>query len=93
MPNKASSRKRVRQNERRRIRNRDQRSTMRSSVKKLAKIIESKDLTGLDAALQAAQSKLGKAAKRNLIKKNALSRKQSRLTKAVNRAKVAAASA
>lgn len=86
MPNKKSSMKRARQNERRRIRNRQARSDMRTAVKKAAKAIEAKD-ESLSSAVQTAQSKLGKAAKRNLIKKNAMRRVQSRLMKKAARVK------
>ena len=92
MPNKVSARKRVRQNETRRARNRATRSEMRSAVKKVVSLAEAKDVApaAIDAALVGAQSKLAKAAKRNIIKKNKLARQTSRLMKAANKAKQAA---
>lgn len=91
MPNKASARKRVRQNETRRIRNRSARSEMRSAVKKAVTVIAEKKTKEVAASLSEAQSKLAKAAKRNLIKKNKLARTQSRLMKAANKASKGAA--
>lgn len=92
MPNKESSRKRVRQNERRNTRNRAARSDMRSAVKNVATAISAKKSgEDLQKAVRAAQSKLGKASKRKLIKKNKASRLQSRLMKAANRASKTAA--
>ncbi|MCC6548350.1 30S ribosomal protein S20 [Candidatus Sumerlaeota bacterium] len=92
MPNKESSRKRVRQNERRNTRNRAARSDMRSAVKNVATTISAKKSgEDLQKAVRAAQSKLGKASKRKLIKKNKAYRLQSRLMKAANRASKTAA--
>lgn len=86
MPNKASAIKRVRQNERRRLRNRSARSDMRTSVKKAEEAISTgaEEMTG---AVRDAQSKLARAAKTKLIKKNAMRRKQSRLMKAAAKKK------
>ena len=92
MPNKASAKKRVRQNERRRVHNRAVRSDMRTSIKKAITAIEAVSAEA-PVAIQEAQSKLAKAAKRNIIKKNTLARRTSRLMKASNKAKQAAATA
>jgi len=86
VPNKVSAKKRVRQNERRRVHNRAIRSDMRTAIKKATTAIET-SAADTPASLQAAQSKLAKAAKRNIIKKNNLARKISRLMKAANKAK------
>ena len=91
MPNKKSSLKRVRQNDRRRIHNRSKRSAMRTSVKSVRLAVENNDTESLDQKLKTAQSKLGKAAKTNLIKKGNASRQVSRLSKLVNKAKSAEA--
>lgn len=92
VPNKVSARKRVRQNEARRVRNRATRSEMRSAVKKVVSLAQAKDAAPatIDSAVVNAQSKLAKAAKRNIIKKNKLARQTSRLMKAANKAKQAA---
>jgi small subunit ribosomal protein S20 len=91
VPNKKSAEKRVRQNERRRLRNRSKRSTLRKAIREVRIAIETKSLEGVDEKLSLAQSKLGKAAKTNLIKKNNASRRISRLMKAVSTAQRATA--
>jgi small subunit ribosomal protein S20 len=91
VPNKVSARKRVRQNAKRRVHNRAIRSEMRSVVRKAAVAVAENQTDLAPAAIVAAQSTLAKAAKRNLIKKNTMSRKTSRLMKAANRAKAAQA--
>lgn len=90
MPNKKSAIKRVRQAEKRRAHNRAKRSAMRTSVKKVETAAAHAEVENIDALLIDAQSKLGKAAKSKLIKKNAMARKQSRLAKKVNAAKAKA---
>lgn len=89
MPNKKSAAKRVRQNEKRRIRNRAKRSDMRSAVKDVNSAIAGGSVENLEKLLSEAQSKLGKAAKTNLIKKEKASRVTSRLAKAIAKAKAA----
>ncbi len=91
MANKLSSIKRARQNEARRIRNKAVRSDMRTSVKTVQKQLSENSVEGIDSTLSKAQSKLAKAAKRNIIKKNKLARMQSRLMKAAAKAKKAEA--
>ncbi len=87
MPNKASSIKRVRQNERRRLHNRSARGEMRTSVKKAETAIVEGKVEEMTSAVRDAQSKLSRAAKTGLIKKNAMRRKQSRLMKAAAKKK------
>jgi small subunit ribosomal protein S20 len=89
VPNKKSAIKRVRQNEKRRIRNKAKRSTMRTSIKKVREAIDTQNVEALPALLRDAQSKLDKAAKTNLIKKGNASRRVSRLVKAKARAEAA----
>jgi small subunit ribosomal protein S20 len=90
VPNKPQTRKRVRQNEKRRAHNRQLRSSMRTAVKKVNNSIEEKQAETLDSTLKEAQSKLGKAAKVGLIKKNTMARTQSRLMKKAAAVKKAA---
>lgn len=91
MPNKKSAEKRVRQNERRRIRNKAKKSALRRAIRDVRIAIDTKDLEGVAPKLSVAQSKLGKAAKTNLVKKNNASRRIARLARAVNKAQQAAA--
>jgi len=90
VPNKPSAIKRVRQNERRRIRNKAKRSTMRSTIKKVRVALEENNTEALPELLRQAQSKLGKAAKTNLVKKGNARRRTSRLMKARNKMEAAA---
>lgn len=92
MPNKKSAIKRVRQNERRRLRNRAKRGAMRTAIKKFNHAIEHNQIENLEEVARDAQAKLGKAAKTKLIKKNAMARYQSRLMKAAHKAKLHGAS-
>lgn len=79
----------MRQNERRRIRNKSKKSALRKSIRDVRVAIDSKEFEGIAPKLSLAQSKLGKAAKTNLIKKNNASRRVSRLMRAVNKAQQA----
>lgn len=87
MPNKASAKKRVRQNEVRRIRNRARSSDMRLAMKKVRRALDAGELENIDALLQKAQSKVDKAAKTPILKKETGRRYISRLNTAVKKAK------
>lgn len=78
--------KRVRQNEKRRTRNRHVLATLRSTIKTVRKAIETSDATGAKAALPRALKALEQAASKGVIHKRQASRKIGRLTKAVNAA-------
>ena len=80
MANIKSAKKRARQAVKRNQHNVSQRSEMRTSVKKVIKLIESGDKAAADAALQAATSTLDSSATKGLIHKNKASRHKSRLT-------------
>ncbi len=84
MANLKSSKKRIRQTERRRLRNASKRSAMRTAIKKVRYAIEAGDAERAVAALPTALSRVGKAAKTGLIHKNAAARYSSRLTRQVN---------
>ncbi len=76
--------KRARQNEKRRLRNLQIRSTVKSSVKKVRVTIEGKDVEGAKKALLAAIPLIQKARSKSILHKNASARKISRLTRQVN---------
>ena len=90
MPNKKSAMKRVRQNERRRVRNRVRRSAMRTSIRKVRLAVEENNLEQLAPSVIDAQSKLDKAAKTNLVKMRNASRRIGRLMKAAHKARTTA---
>ena len=83
MAHSISARKRIRQNQKRALQNKDRMSRMRTFLKKVEEAIESKDKTIAQDALKAVQPELMRAASRNLIHKKTASRKVSRLAKRV----------
>ena len=87
MANVASAEKRNRQRLRRRERNIFHLSTLRTQVKKVNKALLANDKKAAEAALLIAVKAIDKAAQHGVIKKETASRKVSRLTLAVNRAK------
>lgn len=76
--------KRVRQNEKRRVRNRQILSTSRTFIKRVRAAVDSGDIAEAQAALPAAVKSLNSAASKGVIHRNQAARKISRLTKAVN---------
>lgn len=84
MATHASALKRVRQNEKRRLRNLHIKSTVKTAVKKVREAIEKKDVEGAQKALRKAISLIQKACSKGVFHKNTSSRKISRLTRAVN---------
>lgn len=89
MPNSESAKKRLRQNETRRLRNKANRSAVRSQIKKVRLAVESGDLQKADEELKIAAKKLDKAGAANLIHPNKAARHKSRLSKMVLKAKQA----
>ena len=90
MANHKSALKRARQNERRRIHNRDIRSAYRTEIKKFHALIEAGNKEEAATALPAVQKVIDKAYSKGIIKKNNASRKKSRLTLSLNKALAAA---
>ncbi len=85
MAHTKSSKKRVRQNERRREHNRALRGRMRTAVKAAEKLSPDADAPTVQTALSLAASELDRAARKRLIHPNAAARKKSRLAKRVLR--------
>ena len=83
MPRIKSAKKRMRQGKRAAVNNRQQRSQLRTALKKV------RAATGDDAksAYHDAVKLLDRAGRNNLIHRNTASRQKSRLAKAINRAK------
>lgn len=84
MPNHKSAMKRVRQNEKRRLRNRHIISTTRTYIKNVRAAIDSGDVAAAKEALPTAVNALNAAVSKGVIHRNQASRKISRLTTAVN---------
>jgi len=75
--------KRIRQNEKKRIRNRNITSTMRSAVKKLEQAIQEQKQADAQTLLQKTVSIIDRAVTKGVIHKNKASRSVSRLTRKV----------
>lgn len=86
MANSPQARKRARQNVKRRRHNMSQRSTLRSSIKKLLKLIAGKDHAALPEAYRMATSQIDRAVTKGLHHKNRAARLKSRLDNKVKTA-------
>ena len=84
MPNHKSAMKRVRQNEKRRIRNRHIMSTTRTYIKIVRTAIDNGNAEAAREALPKAVNALNAAVSKGVVHRNQASRKISRLTLAVN---------
>lgn len=94
MPNNRNAKKTMRQDEKRRARNRSARSMLRSIIKKLRTSAEAEGASdSVQLQLRTVTKKLDQAAAKNLIHANAASRTKSRLAKFVNGKGATAASA
>lgn len=96
MPNTDSARRALRKMERRRVRNRQQRSALRTTVKKVraaAAAVPAGAQTVADAkaVLMVAIKKLDQSAAKHLIHPNKAARDKSRLTKLINKLSAAPA--
>ena len=80
MANTASARKRIRQTEKRTIRNRARRSRARTFLRKVEQAIAGGDKTQAQQAFQAAQPELQRAVTKGVFHRNTISRKLSRLS-------------
>jgi small subunit ribosomal protein S20 len=79
LANTKSAKKRMRQNEKRRIRNREVKSRTRSFIKLAGVAIESGDVSASEQAVQKAISEIDRAAQKGVIHKNNAARHKSRL--------------
>lgn len=78
--------KRIRQNEKRRLRNQSWQTRIKTSIKKVEEALEKKEKEIIQNLLQEAIKIISKAASKGIIHKNNASRKISRLMKKVNSA-------
>jgi small subunit ribosomal protein S20 len=92
MANTASARKRIRQNEKRTVRNRARRSRVRTYLRKVEQAIAEGDKGVAAEALKAAQPELQRAATKGVLHRNTVARKLSRLSSRI-KSLAAAASA
>jgi small subunit ribosomal protein S20 len=80
MPNTKIAKKALRQSQKARLRNRSQRSTLRTAIKKVRAAAEGDDSSAAQEAFRAATKKIDQAAAKNLLHKNAAARTKSRLS-------------
>lgn len=85
----SSAEKRHRQSEERRIRNKAVKSSIRTSVKKFVSTVHDKDVGTAEASLKEMIKKIDTASCKGIIKKNAASRKKSRMQRLFNTLKAA----
>lgn len=81
LANIESAKKRMRQNVKRRVRNRMVRNKTRTFVKKANQMIEAGDQSAAIIAVQAAMSQLDRAAQKGVVHHNNADRRKSRLAK------------
>ena len=86
MPNHKSAEKRMRQNEKRRVINRNNRGRLRTGIKKLRAALESGDQAAVQGLLPETVSLIDKAVQKGALHRNAAARYKSRLTVRVNEA-------
>jgi small subunit ribosomal protein S20 len=87
MPNTKSAAKAMRQSIKRRSHNLEIKDKFKSAVKEVKSLIATGKKSDAVKALEKAMSELDKAVKKNVIVKNAASRKKSRLAKAIAKLK------
>ncbi|MEZ0230384.1 MAG: 30S ribosomal protein S20 [Planctomycetota bacterium] len=86
MPTSNQSRKRVRQNEKRRLRHKAKKTEIKTLHKKIVKdISDKKDAAALAAEMKSLQTKLDKAAKSHSLHPNTVARRKSRLQRKLNK--------
>ncbi len=89
MPNTKSAKKMVRVAERRRLRNRPIRSSVRTYIRKAERAISATEESAASAVVTAIRA-LDKAVNKGVIHRNNAARRKSRLMKKLNRANAAA---
>jgi len=85
LANHKSAEKRARQNLKRRLRNREQRSKIKTTIRKVETAISEKNADTAATHLKAAIHVLDKAVSKGIVHKNKAARKKSSLTIKVNR--------
>jgi len=86
MPNHKSAEKRMRQNEKRRVKNRGNRTKVRTYIKKLRSALESGKADEIQRTLPEAISVIDKSVQKGVLHANAAARYKSRLTVRANQA-------
>jgi small subunit ribosomal protein S20 len=90
MPTHKSAKKRVERNGKRAVINNNRRSAIRTFIKKVEVAVAAGDVTAAESALKVAQPQMDRGVAKGLLKKNAASRKLSRLVARIKSIKNAA---
>ena len=85
----SSAKKALRASKRKAVFNDNRRDAMKDMIKQVRKLVSEKKVKEAEAVLASAYQAIDKAAKTNLIKKNAASRKKSRISALIVKAKAA----
>ena len=85
MPNTKSAIRRVKRVKRQSLVNKLRRSRYKLAIKKINKLVEKKDIQGINKFFPSFQSELMRIAKTGVIKKENASRKIARISKKVNK--------
>ena len=93
MAHSLSAKKRVRQNEKRRARNRARKEVIKNQVKSFTTALTAGDFAKAEGELKLVAKRLDKVASKGTIHKNTAARRRSRLAKRLNRARTAKAGA
>ena len=81
MPNSRQAKKRMRQDDKRRLLNRSKASAMKTAIRRVKEAAEAGDQAALAQAVQTAYKRIDKAAKTNVIHANTASRRKSLLAR------------
>ena len=87
MPNTASAKKRLRQNEVRRLQNRSIKTAVRTQMKKVRVAVRAGELEKAETEFRLAAKKLDRAGARGILHRNTSSRYKSRLQQLIKKAK------
>lgn len=90
MANTLSAKKRIRQNEKRHVRNQAVRSRVKTYIREARTAIEAGDWEAAEGAVQVAASELDRAASKGILHENNAARRKSRLMKQLAKAKAEA---
>ena len=90
MPNTKSAKKRLRQDKVRKLNNKSAKSAVKTQVKKVVAAIDANDVATAESEYVKAARKLDKAGSKNVLHKNTVARRKSRIQKRIVAAKKAA---
>ena len=93
MANSASSKKRIRQNDRDHERNRARKSALKTETRKFLEVLQKGDLQSARKSFSELQKRIDQVAAHGTLHRNAAARRKARLARRLNRAFVAGAAA